>query len=650
MIGFIISFGEFIRGLGEWVCLVPGDGLRVSLAACLLLALATLPSPGDDESSADEASKLQDLDELVRRLESHEAHLKAALIGSQTGTWRYEESQDEITFCSQGAELLGLTAGLTYCASDLVQDIVEADQPSAMDAFRGSLASGVPFQVVYRIVHPETGIRWIKSSGQSVQTPTGQVMYGVIFDVTAEQQANQLLEEKQHQLVATKRLAGIGTCWLDLLTRQIEFSSIATEVLGERFNGQMPFEEFIQHFRPKCQARWEQVLTELHDGAGQFSLDLEVGRDDANLEGVWQMTVLNHGFESRVHAVMQDVTTLRLAGLKVAQSEARFRAAIESMVDGVLIVAETGQVLTSNESARRMLGVTEAEISAVESAIEFLSFMDTDGNQFEPAAHPLTRAFCTGFEEHGRLLMYQGTRVGGPLHLTVNFTPILIEGSQYASAVVVILRDSSDELRWRQGQAEMVMALSASEREQKRLARDLQLANDRLTHLAQRDGLTGMYNHRSWQERLHEEVLSAGFDRPLTVALLDVDHFKQFNDTFGHQVGDEVLKQVGEVLQSLFPEPDFTARYGGEEFGILLPGADANAAELRLEAARLAIAEISGLPRQVTASFGAVTTRDASKTPAQLLALSDEALYQSKRKGRNRVTFLIPPEICSAAA
>ena len=170
----------------------------------------------------------------------------------------------------------------------------------------------------------------------------------------------------------------------------------------------------------------------------------------------------------------------------------------------------------------------------------------------------------------------------------------------------------------------------------------LEAINARLEALAKLDGMTGLKNHRAFQERLEFEFQRAmRYSMPLSLLLLDVDSFKQFNDTYGHLAGDEVLKTVAQVLQDNARGDDFVARYGGEEFVVILPHADETAAVAIGERLRSAIENVVWPLRSVTASFG-ISTLTASMTHASdLIALSDKALHGSKTAGRNRVTHSI---------
>lgn len=157
------------------------------------------------------------------------------------------------------------------------------------------------------------------------------------------------------------------------------------------------------------------------------------------------------------------------------------------------------------------------------------------------------------------------------------------------------------------------------------------------------DPLTQVLNRRGLDEVLSRELARyARYGNPLTVALVDLDHFKQLNDTHGHITGDMVLTGVARLLTKFVRRTDTVARMGGEEFVLILPHTGPGPAELLLERVRAGIASYAGqepeIPVTVTASIGFSTTRDrADVSPTELLREADRALYEAKAAGRNRV-------------
>ena len=167
----------------------------------------------------------------------------------------------------------------------------------------------------------------------------------------------------------------------------------------------------------------------------------------------------------------------------------------------------------------------------------------------------------------------------------------------------------------------------------------LEEANVRLDALATMDGLTGVKNRRAFGEKLTEEIpRSVRYALPLSLLLLDVDKFKQYNDTFGHLAGDEILKTVARLLREQARTTDFVARYGGEEFTLVLPNTNADGAVVMAERVRAVIESAPWPQRAVTASFGAATLSPDTSTETALIGAADRALYASKENGRNQVT------------
>jgi diguanylate cyclase (GGDEF)-like protein len=159
-----------------------------------------------------------------------------------------------------------------------------------------------------------------------------------------------------------------------------------------------------------------------------------------------------------------------------------------------------------------------------------------------------------------------------------------------------------------------------------------------------RDPLTRLFNRRFLEESLERELqLAARKHQSLTVLFLDLDHFKTFNDTFGHEAGDSVLQSLAQVFCSFFRTTDICCRYGGEEFAIILPESSAGDAFIRAEALR---DEVKKLRLQymkrplgpVSISVGVATFPDHATSSSQLLATADRCLYESKTRGRDRVT------------
>lgn len=157
--------------------------------------------------------------------------------------------------------------------------------------------------------------------------------------------------------------------------------------------------------------------------------------------------------------------------------------------------------------------------------------------------------------------------------------------------------------------------------------------------MAVTDGLTGLYNHRFIFERLEEEIAKvARYGRPLSIIMLDIDNFKQVNDTFGHRAGDEVILSVAHAIMASLRKTDVAGRYGGEEFLVLLPETDLKAAHIVAEKIRntVALLQFETKDLAVTISAG-VAEAEKGESFEALINRADAKLYTAKRNGKNRV-------------
>ena len=167
----------------------------------------------------------------------------------------------------------------------------------------------------------------------------------------------------------------------------------------------------------------------------------------------------------------------------------------------------------------------------------------------------------------------------------------------------------------------------------------LKQANLQLLDLSETDELTGLKNRRHFLDSIQASFSTAcSANRPLSLLMLDVDHFKSFNDQYGHRAGDNVLRSIATTLRDHVRPHDLIARYGGEEFMIILPDTDAVVACAVAERLRVAIAEYPWPTRDVTASFGAATSEPEILDAFELMEAADAALYRSKTSGRDQVT------------
>ncbi len=208
-----------------------------------------------------------------------------------------------------------------------------------------------------------------------------------------------------------------------------------------------------------------------------------------------------------------------------------------------------------------------------------------------------------------------------------------------------ILQEANEELgKLNLSYEQLVLELKESKARSECFAKKLQQANLKLEELAFRDGLTGLYNHRYFQEVLARELARARrYKRSLGLLIFDIDYFKKINDTYGHPVGDKVLVQMAQSIEKAIRPSDILARYGGEEFVMILPETNFTGLKVFAERLRRCVEQMEVTegqdPIRVTISGGGVHLPPEADVPqSELVDLADKKLYISKREGRNRVT------------
>lgn len=197
-----------------------------------------------------------------------------------------------------------------------------------------------------------------------------------------------------------------------------------------------------------------------------------------------------------------------------------------------------------------------------------------------------------------------------------------------------VLASFDDVTEIQQRNAALRQMLAKLERSRDQIERQ----NNELRHLATRDPLTGCLNRRAVFEILeHQFASKVRYEQPLGCIMVDIDHFKSFNDEHGHAVGDDVLKMVASALRETLRNADALCRYGGEEFCIVLPTLDVEGTTQAAERFRQAVSSCKVHDLSVTASFGVSAIELGATDPQELIQQADEALYAAKRTGRDRV-------------
>ncbi len=285
------------------------------------------------------------------------------------------------------------------------------------------------------------------------------------------------------------------------------------------------------------------------------------------------------------------------------------------MHDGVICVDNQKQIFLWNESMQRLSGISDSAVSQKIFHPSLLALREEDKSLVSEQTCPVTQALESGAQAFGRYTMTGRSKKDTPIDLRA--IPVIgRDGTKYG--VTVLLDDVSSE----------------TSLEQKCQSLHSQATRDPLTQVA----------NRAEFDRVHERFIKAHVESnlPCSLIICDIDRFKQVNDTYGHQAGDDVIRSFAAHLQQHIRHGDLVARYGGEEFVMLCADCNNASAAARAEQIRRSLAEVPHQRmggRRVTASFG-VTENQPGDTPETMLRRADRALLEAKETGRNRVVQL----------
>lgn len=306
----------------------------------------------------------------------------------------------------------------------------------------------------------------------------------------------------------------------------------------------------------------------------------------------------------------------------------RVQAALDALAEGVLILDEKERIVLANSSFA-------AKVETAPRDLVGRNVGDFDWQHWPAgeAERPLPWQAEAEDAARGVGLLLE-TPSDGKRTLMVNAVTIFDDKGQRKGALTTFDDVTMLEAR----NSELKMTLEQLRKSQE----EIQRQNQKLHVLATRDPLTDCLNRRSLYERFEKSFVRATrTGKPLSCLMIDIDHFKSINDTFGHNAGDDVIRKVAEILRETTRPSDLVARYGGEEFAVVLP--DLNDADALVvgERIRQTIAHKAGhdLPggKTVTASLGVATMGSGANSPEALLDFADKALYVAKETGRNRI-------------
>jgi diguanylate cyclase (GGDEF)-like protein/PAS domain S-box-containing protein len=300
-----------------------------------------------------------------------------------------------------------------------------------------------------------------------------------------------------------------------------------------------------------------------------------------------------------------------------------YQRIFEYTPDALLLIDQAGHITLANAEAETLFGYDRSEL--IGQPVEML---------VPPRFAARHAGLRTGFmaEAHGRQMgaaveLFAQQKRGRELPVDIMLSPMIVDGQHFTLCIV---RDITER--------------RAAEDKLRQQTAELHKLHAELKELASHDGLTGLYNWRAFYEHAAQMLKTAHRRQEnTTLLMLDLDHFKQINDRFGHAEGDRVLQAVASTLNGTARANDIVARHGGEEFVVAMAGLSEDEGLVAAERLRVAIAAIENMKTSVTTSIGVATLapqahkHDTSRVLADLLDKADQALYAAKHNGRNQV-------------
>lgn len=361
---------------------------------------------------------------------------------------------------------------------------------------------------------------------------------------------------------------------------------------------------------------------------------------DHKEEVVWlryQISLISNGLT----LVIRDISEQKKLQNMLFKINVRTSAILAHVHEGVLTLDFQGVIQSANPACVWMFDRAIEELIGQRLDILFPQVTDalSQNGLFQTLQEEL------GVESEVTNIVKARKKNGELMMLEMSCKPVLLEGESFCT---VTLHDVTERNAYENRLQQKINELQSLQDSLNQTNEQLYKANHDLTLLAHQDGLTGLANRRSFDVTLQNEWQRALRDHlPLSIVMLDIDHFKRYNDGYGHQAGDECLALVANAIRSALHRPaDFAARYGGEEFVIILPNTDISGAEqivqwILEDLHRQAIPHANSLTSAfVTVSAGvACSSTNPSVSANLLLEAADQALYRAKQLGRNRVVL-----------
>ncbi|MFY0991288.1 PAS domain-containing protein [Halomonas sp. C05BenzN] len=536
--------------------------------------------------------------EITRRLEKLARNVPGVLFQYRQDP----DGQAHFTYASEGAlDILGLPHEEMEADAAKAFDRVHPDDlPTLLASIEKSRCQLTPWQLRLRFLHPQRGEIWLEGRSSPEEEEGGSVLWhGVLLDISREVVAEKALQQSRAELAEAQQLAHLGSWVWSVDTDDLRWSEEMFRIFGVTSDAFIPtFEGFMQRVHDEDRERVRAAVGEALTGS-PYEIDFRLLRPDGferivNARGTVEFSTNEQPL--RMIGSVLDVTRLR-----AMEAEQRLLAATFHSSQAIFITDSDGTIQRVNPGFTALLGYTPDQVVGQNPRVFHSS---KQGPEFY-------RNIFDHIEEKG----YWEGEIWN-LHRSGKVIPL----HEFITAIY----DPG-------GRLEHYIATFFDISRQKEL-------ESRLEYLALYDPLTETANRRHIEPLMeHEARRASRYGNPCSLVMLDLDHFKSVNDTFGHDLGDEILRRVVATLEERLRDTDVLGRWGGEEFIVLLPDTNGDHAKEVAEQLRLRV-ERTEMPKagRVTISLG-VSEYHPEESIKDWVKRADDAMYSAKKAGRNRV-------------
>ncbi|MCX6074320.1 MAG: diguanylate cyclase [Campylobacterales bacterium] len=530
-------------------------------------------------------------DELARISESLNRAQKIAHLGN----WEWDIKRNALWWSDEIYRIFGLKPQEFKATYDEFLDrVYPDDRETVQEAVTYALTHNTPYHVIHRIITVDESVRYVLEEGELQNDDFGNPlkMLGVVHDITEQIHTQEILSESESKYRHLVENSMIGVYRADLSGNILYANLALAKIMGFDSPDELLNQNSLSMYASqKEKTKFLHTLLKEHDISG---LELDVLDKHLDVVSIMISASLDGSVFSGMIVDMREIKQSRMQIDKLSKI-------VEQIDDNVILTDKEGAITFVNEAFCHHTGYVRTDILGKSPRI-FKS-----GNHDSLFYEGLWRTILSGEVFRG---IFINKKKNGDLY--------------YEDKTITPLKDDKN----------IVIGFVSSGKD----VTQETLLHQEIERIATIDNLTGIYNRHKFEELfVLETERSRRFTLPLSMIMIDIDHFKVVNDTYGHDIGDEVLKYLAKIVHNNIRKLDIFARWGGEEFLVLSPGIDLEDARTLAEKLRLAVEEAT-FPtiKKITISLG-VSTFKKDDTFLELFKRADKGLYYAKEQGRNQV-------------